>query len=66
MSKVKLRVKISEEAYEVLYHLANICRCSIDEVIEMAISNFFLKHMGINTISSNDVPEDEVKIIAIL
>jgi len=65
MSKVKLRIKLSEEAYEVLYYLAGYYRCSIDEVVEMAISDFFLKHVGINIIPSDSVPEDEIRIVSI-
>ncbi|MCD6300695.1 MAG: hypothetical protein J7L82_01335 [Staphylothermus sp.] len=65
MSRVKLKVKISEEAYEVLYYLANIYRCSIDEVVEMALTDFWLKHMGINVIPSDGIPEDDVKIMVV-
>lgn len=65
MSRVKLKVKISEEAYEVLYYLAGYYRCSIDEVVEMAISDFFLRHVGINIIPSDNAPEDEIRIVSI-
>jgi len=63
MSKVKLKVNISEEAYEVLYYLANIYRCSIDEIVEMALTDFWLKHIGINITPSDSVPENEARII---
>lgn len=36
MSKVKLKIKLSEEAYELAYYLANVYRTSVDEIVEMA------------------------------
>ncbi|RLG77601.1 MAG: hypothetical protein DRO14_02105 [Thermoprotei archaeon] len=65
MSRVKLKVKISEEAYEVLYYLANIYRCSIDEVVEMALTDFWLKHVGINVVPGNSISEDEIRVIVV-
>ncbi len=65
MARVKLKVKVSEEAYELAYFLANMYRASIDEIIEMALTDFWLKHIGINIIPSDAIPEDEVKILVI-
>jgi len=65
MSKVKLKVKVSEEAYELAYYLANVYRTSVDEIVEMALTDFWLKHIGINIVPSEDALEDEVKVIVV-
>ncbi|RLG83063.1 MAG: hypothetical protein DRO40_05800 [Thermoprotei archaeon] len=65
MSKVRLKIKISENHFIGLKLDAKKYNTSVDEAVEMALTDFWLKHMGINVISSDGIPEDDVKIIVV-
>jgi len=65
MSKVKIKIKLSEEAYELAYYLANVYKTSVDEIVEMVLTDFWLKHLSINIVPSDSNPEDEIRVIVV-